>query len=124
MSYGMLDRSHGRWQRESVVEATQPLDSEIRLGVWRFGLATTLAFSALYLACALAVALFPQGTLDFFNAWFHGLDLSLLRPAGGRSLTVQQFVVGWLGVIVVAFPAGSLLAWTYNAMGSGAAQSR
>jgi hypothetical protein len=31
--------------------------------------------------CALAVAV--PTAVDFFNNWFHGLDLRLLRPPGG-----------------------------------------
>ena len=34
---------------------------------WQFALATALTFSSLYIACALAVAVFPDGTIDFFN---------------------------------------------------------
>jgi len=37
------------------------------LSPWRFGAATALTFSILYTLCALAVAFFPDGTMDFFN---------------------------------------------------------
>jgi hypothetical protein len=85
-----------------------------RLQPVRFALAVTLTFLVLYVACAAAVATFPGGTVNFFNAWFHGLDLNLLRPPGGRPLTFNQFIVGAAAVIVVAFPAGFLLASIYN----------
>jgi hypothetical protein len=108
---------HPHWPPEGTAHALPADAHRATLVPWRFGLAASAAFSAFYLACAVGVALFPQATLDLFNAWFHGLDLNLLRPAGGRPLTAQQFVVGWLAVIAVAFPVGAILAWTYNASG-------
>ena len=106
---------HTHWPPEGAADPLHARAHDARLVAWRFGLAASVAFSGVYLACALAVAMFPQATLDLFNTWFHGLDLNLLRPAGGRPLTVQQFVIGWLAVIGVAFPVGTILAWTYNA---------
>ena len=84
------------------------------LDAWRFGAAAALTFSILYTVCALAVALFPDGTVDFFNNWFHGLDLRLLRPQGGRPLTIGQFVYGLAGAAVVSFAVGAALAGFYN----------
>ena len=79
-----------------------------------FAIATTVTFLLLYAACAIAVALFPEGTVGFFNAWFHGLDLNLLKPAGGRPLTLSQFITGAVGVVIVAFPSGIVLAFVYD----------
>lgn len=85
-----------------------------RINPLQFALATTVTFLLLYVVCALAVTLSPDGTVSFFNAWFHGLDLNLLKPPGGRPLTWGQFVTGFAGVIVVAFPAGLVLASVYD----------
>ena len=74
-----------------------------RLDPWRLGAATALTFSMLYTLCALAVALFPDGTVDFFNNWFHGIDLRLLKPAGGRALTFGQFGLGLASAAAVSF---------------------
>jgi len=84
------------------------------LNPWRFGVALALTFSILYTLCALAVALFPDGTMDFFNNWFHGLDLRLLKPPGGRSLTIGQFVYGLVSAAAVSFAGGAVLAGSYN----------
>ncbi|MBS0326669.1 MAG: hypothetical protein JSS46_09005 [Proteobacteria bacterium] len=84
-----------------------------------FAFANVLTFLVLYLACAAAVVLFPDGTVNFFNSWFHGLDLNLLRPPGGRPLTLAQLVTGAIGVVVVAFPAGLVLAALYNTFNHG-----
>lgn len=115
MANDVLQRSP--WPSDGTAHLLPTQAHAAALVPWRFGLAASAAFSALYVACAVAVALFPQGTLDLFNAWFHGLDLNLLRPAGGRPLTAQQFLIGWLAVIAVSFPVGGILAWTYNASG-------
>ena len=61
-----------------------------RLQPWQFGFAGAVTFSLLYSACALAVALFPDTTIGSFNAWFHGLDLTLLRPMGRRDARTSR----------------------------------
>lgn len=85
-----------------------------RLQPWQFGFAGAVTFSVLYSACALAVALFPDNTIGFFNAWFHGLDLTLLRPPGGRPLTLGQFVYGLVSAAVVSFAIAASVAGFYN----------
>jgi hypothetical protein len=67
-----------------------------------------------YSACALAVVLFPDGAIGFFNTWFHGLDLALLKPPGGRPLTLSQFLYGLLSAAVVSFALAATLAAFYN----------
>jgi len=84
------------------------------LHAWQFGLATALTFSILYTVCALGVAVFPDGTVDFFNDWFHGLDLRLLKPPAGRPLTLVQYVSGLASAAAVSFAAGAALAGLYN----------
>ena len=81
---------------------------------WQFALASALTFATLYAICAVAVVLFPDGTLAFFNNWFHGLDLRLLKPPTGRTLGPFQFALGFAGVVAVSFSAGALLAGSYN----------
>lgn len=85
-----------------------------RLQPWQFGFAGAVTFSVLYSACALAVALFPDNTIGFFNAWFHGLDLTLLRPPGGRPLTLGQFFYGLVSAAVVSFAIAASVAGFYN----------
>jgi hypothetical protein len=84
------------------------------LNAWRFGAAMAVTFSILFTVCALAVVLFPDGTVDFFNNWFHGLDLRLLKPQGGRPLTIGQFAYGLASAAAVSFAGGAVLAGSYN----------
>ena len=81
---------------------------------WPLGLAAAVTFSVLYSACALAVALFPDGTISFFNAWFHGLDLALLKPPGGRPQTPGQFFFGLVSAGAVSFAIAATIAVSYN----------
>jgi hypothetical protein len=85
-----------------------------RLNPWILGTTAAITFSILSTICAFAVVLFPDGTVGFFNAWFHGLDLTLLKPPGGRPLTLGQFVYGLFGVAVTSFIVGTLFATVHN----------
>lgn len=85
-----------------------------RLNPWLLGCTAAITFSIVFSVCALAVTLFPDGTVNFFNAWFHGLDLALLRPPGGRPLTFGQFFYGLVGVVVTSFAVGTLFAAVHN----------
>lgn len=80
------------------------------------GLALASTLAAVYTACAAAYFLWPNVTLGFFNAWFHGLDLALLVPAGGKAWTLGDFVYGLAGVMVTGFLAGAAHAAAHNAV--------
>ena len=85
-----------------------------RLNPWTLGTTTAITFSILSTVCVVAIVFFPDGTLSFFNAWFHGLDLTLLKPPGGRALTLGQFAYGLFGVAVTGFAVGAVFAAVYN----------
>ena len=89
------------------------------LNVWKFGLAASVTFAALSAVCAVAVILWPDATIAVFNNWFHGLDLKLLVPPGGRPVTASQFISGVVSAAVVAFVGGAILAGCYNLFGGG-----
>jgi hypothetical protein len=85
-----------------------------RLNVWIFALATAIAFAALNAICAVAVAISPDGTIAVFNNWFHGVDLKLLVPPGGRPLTAGGFASGVVSIALVGFVGGAIIAACYN----------
>ncbi len=93
-----------------------------RLQIWSFGLAGAATFSVLYTLCALAFVFFPDGTIGFFNAWFHGLDLTLLKPPGGRALTLGQYVVGLVSAAAVSFTLAATFAGFYTLFARGSAR--
>lgn len=89
-----------------------------RLNVWKFAAAAAATFASLSALCALAAAIAPDATLAVFNSWFHGLDLRLLVPPGGRPMTAGQVVSGIVSAAAGGFVGGALLAGCYNAFGS------
>ena len=85
-----------------------------RLDVWKFALAAAATFAALSAVCAVAVIILPDATIAVFNTWFHGLDLKLLVPPGGRPVTAGQVIFGVISAAVVSFVGGATLAGCYN----------
>ena len=85
-----------------------------QLHVWKFAPAVAVTFAILYVACALAVILAPDGAIAFFNAWFHGMDLTRLVPPGGKPVSPSQFFFGLVSAAVVSFAGGAVLAGCYN----------
>ena len=85
-----------------------------RLNMWKFALAAAVTFAALSAVCAVAVVISPDATIAVFNNWFHGLDLKLLVPPGGRRVTTGQVVFGVISAAVVSFVGGAVLAGCYN----------
>lgn len=90
------------------------MNGSLRLAPLRFGSALAASAAVIYLICALAVAWWPEGAIDFFNAWFHGIDLGPLK-AGRKPFALAIFVYGLAGVALTAFVGGVLLAAFYNA---------
>lgn len=85
-----------------------------RLNVWKFALAAAVTFAALNVICAVAVIASPDATITVFNNWFHGLDLKLLIPPGGKPVTAGQLISGAISAAVVSFVGGAILAGCYN----------
>ncbi len=84
-----------------------------KLNPWVTGTALALALSVLYTGCAAAFALWPQATLEFFNAWFHGLNLAGMQ-SGAKPFTLGLFVYGLVGLSASAFVTGALYALFAN----------
>lgn len=77
------------------------------------GLALALTAAIVYLVCTLAFFFWPSATLAFFSAWFHGIDLTVLR-ATSNALTIGGFVYGLCGIVVAALLVGLMYGWTNN----------
>lgn len=91
-----------------------------KLNWWVVGGALAVTLAVLYTICAVAFALAPQATLEFFNAWFHGLNFAGLQ-GGAKPFTVGIFVYGLVGLIATAFVTGALYALCANWLNSLAA---
>ena len=62
--------------------------------------------------CALAFALWPDATLDFFGAFMHGLDLGAVRSTAPMSS--GRALYGVFGLGMVGLVAGVVYASIYN----------
>jgi hypothetical protein len=77
-----------------------------------FRIAASLAITVVvaYALCALLFAFFPNASLGFMNALFHGLDFGALQ-ASGRGFDVGGFAVAGAVMAAWAFLVGLLFAW-------------
>lgn len=80
------------------------------------GQAAAIMSSIVFTVSALAVALFPDSTVNFFNGWFPGLDVTLLKPTGSCPLPFGQFFYALFGIVVASFVMGTLFGAVYNLM--------
>ncbi len=88
-----------------------------KLNRWSVSVALAITMSLAYMACAVAVDLFPEPSINFFNAWFHGLDISVLRAH--KPNTIGVFIYGLIGVAAIAFLVGWVYATVYNLVAAG-----
>jgi YHS domain-containing protein len=82
----------------------------------RTGFALAMTGAVLYVVCAAAFAAWPEATVSFFNAWVHGVDLSVLKP-GAKPFGWGTFLYGLVGIAIVAFLTGVVYAVAYNQLG-------
>jgi hypothetical protein len=75
-------------------------------------LAAMLAF--LSVLCAIFFAITPEGVVNFFNSFMHGIDLNQVRS--DKPMIVGSILYGVLGLAVIGFVSGVVFASVYNAM--------
>ena len=76
------------------------------------GVALAITFAFLSILCALAFILAPDGTIDFFGAFMHVLDLNSVRSTA--PIRLGRVLYGVIGLSIIGFIAGFVFAWTYN----------
>lgn len=86
-----------------------------KLNPCRTGSALALTVAVFYITCAAAILFFPEGTFNFFNAWVHGLDLTMLKS--DQALAPGKLVYGLFGTTLTGFLSGAVFAWSYNLLG-------
>ena len=85
-----------------------------KLNPWVIGGALALATAVLYTGAPRRLR-WPQATLEFFNAWFHGLNFAGMQ-GGATPFTIGLFVYGLVGVSASAFVTGALYALFANGL--------
>ena len=88
-----------------------------RLDPLHTGAAVALTAALVSILCAIAVYLFPEGTVEFVNSWTHGLDLTVLRS--DRPMTLGSVVLGVINVALTGFVLGVLFSSADNLIGRG-----
>ena len=83
-----------------------------RLALARTGSALGITAVLLNGVCAALIALWPEESISFANAWMHGVDLQLIRAT--ESLTLGGFFYGLIGLAASSFVVGVVYAWVYN----------
>ncbi len=79
------------------------------LDSWVASLSLGSTFAVLYAVCALAYAVVPGGTMQFFRLLFHSAV-----PLSPVVITAESFVYGLLAAFASAFAAGWVFAKIYN----------
>lgn len=82
--------------------------------IWIRGAALAVTVGVIYVVCAIAVALFPDGTLAFFSTWAHGVDLTLVKRPATKPLTAGEWVYGFVSAVAAGYLAGALYGWARN----------
>jgi hypothetical protein len=87
-----------------------------RINAFSAGIATAVTLAVLSTVCAAALAIWPDGTMAFFNSFVHGLDLTSLRST--QPFSLFRFMSGLAGLVLVGFAFGALFAFAYNSASS------
>src|SRR5262245_45851186 len=94
-------------QTSSIHRTEDPMQ---KLNPWSVGAKTALTIVVSYTVCAALFVAFPEASVNFLNALFHGLDFRKLQaPGGGFSLA------GFGGVLLTWAIAGFLVGALYAA---------
>ncbi|MBS3083843.1 hypothetical protein J4423_03495 [Candidatus Pacearchaeota archaeon] len=77
--------------------------------------ANTLAVTAgiISLVCYILILIVPVGTISFFGAIFHGIDLSKIAV---ESISIGNGLLGVVEAIILGWIIGWLFAKIYNSM--------
>lgn len=85
-----------------------------RVKPWVIGAAVALTMGVVYVACATASLLVPDGFLSFANNWVHALDLSLIKRPASASLSLNDLGIGFATAVAAGFLAGATYGWARN----------
>lgn len=66
-----------------------------------------------YVVCAFFVLVAPQGTLRFFDMWFHGINLSAIAEATALS----DVIFGFFTAVIAASLGAALFVKLWNTFG-------
>lgn len=82
----------------------------MKLNELAFANASAVLTGAVYIACSLLVALFPDYFRIVGQSWFHGIDISLIWTGEPRG----NFLIGFVTAVVGTWLAGWVFVRLYN----------
>lgn len=82
------------------------------LNPWKFGAVLSLTVSINYVLCAFFFLAFPQPSIDFLNALFHGIDFH--RIYVGMAFSPGSLVYALLVLAVWSYVLGAIYALVRN----------
>ncbi|UVC17924.1 DUF5676 family membrane protein [Mesorhizobium onobrychidis] len=88
-----------------------------KFSILSVGIALGVTLALMSMLCALAFAIWPGATLDFFGAFMHGLDFNAVRLAA--QMSPGRVLYGIVGLGVVGLVAGVVYASIYNVVATG-----
>lgn len=83
-----------------------------KLNPWKFGAVLSVTVSINYVLCAIFFFAFPQPSIDFLNALFHGMDFRRIYAAAPFSL--GSFVYVLVVLAVWSYVLGAIYALVRN----------
>jgi len=86
------------------------MSSKQKLDSKAIGIATGTIVFILSILCLLAILLFGDSTIGFFNLFFHGIGLSLIRT----TTNIAEGIIGSIALGAIGFIFGWLFAVIYN----------
>lgn len=88
------------------------------LNPWKFGAVLSLTVSINYMLCAFFFITFPQPSIDFFNALFHGMDFHQIYV--GMMFSPGSLAYALLVLAVWSYMLGVIYALVRNWLRPGA----
>jgi len=88
-----------------------------KLSILSAGIALGVTLALMSMLCALAFAMWPDATLDFFGAFMHGLNFSTVKSVAPMS--AGRVIYGVVGLGIVGLVAGIVYASIYNVATTG-----
>ncbi len=84
----------------------------MKLDIQKFSLAAALTMGAVYVVCAIFVALWPEFAIQLFG-WLVHL-VSVEKFAGDVQITAFGFIVGLLQILIYTYLGALIFGWLHN----------
>lgn len=84
----------------------------MKLDAQKFSLAAALTMGAVYVVCAIFVALWPEFAIQLFGWLVHLVAVD--KFAGDVQITALGFIFGLLQILIYTYVGALIFAWLHN----------